>query len=277
MTIEDRVLRDLHRAAIAHGRRGIAVPSIDLDASATEVGGRAVAQQALKRLVQAQRVLRVRRDLLVLPDSTGLIGVELADLVHAVAPRPYVVTAGAALQHAGLTDQHYFAWAVLVPRETSEVVYRGQTANFYATDQTNIWASVDAARAGTSNTTSGFATPERAIIDALNHPRYGMSLVQVADALQLAVKRDRRFLSRLQTAVQHYSAGARKHSSRSAARRVGLLVEQLFGTRAAAPYRALIGENRTAILLRPGSNTSGSLDRTWRVSVNAHLDLSDES
>ena len=265
MTVEDAVLRELHRAALEAGRRGVAIPSADLDAVARRTGDRRAAEQAVTRLIRAQRVMRVRRDLLVLPDSTGLLSVDLVDLVDAIAPQPYLITGGAALQHAGLTDQHFFGHAVLVPTEGTDLRYRGQTATFFKTDPTNIWGSQLDGR-------PRWALPERALIDALNHPRYGVSLTQALDALLRAAARDVAFLDRLHAAVLRYSAGSKGHSSRSSARRVGLVVERLFGTDAAAPYRDLVGANRTPVLMRPGGSPAGPIDTTWRVVVNAVLE-----
>lgn len=265
MTRQDLVLRELHRAAVDAGRRGISVPSVDLDVVARQAGSRETAEQALKRLVQAGRVVRVRRDLLVLPDVTGLLGVDLADLVDVVAPLPYLITGGRALQHFKLTDQHFFSLVVLTPAELAELHWRGQTAAFYTTTPGNIWGEEPGTR-------PRYAQPERVLVDVLNHPRYGVSLTQALDALSLAVSRDGDFLDRLLAAVRRYHAGAHGHGSRSSARRVGLVVERLFGAEAAAPYRDLIGKNRSPVLLRPGSTAPGQLDESWRVIVNAVLE-----
>jgi len=259
------VLRELHRAALEAGRRGIAVPSVDLGLVARRCGGRAAAEQAIVRLIQAGRVMRVRRDLLVLPDTTGLLNIDMVDLVDAIASQPYMITAGAALEHFDLTDQHSFGHVVLVPNEAAPLRYRGQTAAFFKTDPTNIWG-------WDPETRPRYALPERAIVDVLNHPRYGVSLTQAIDALRRAAVLDIAFLDRLHGAVLRYSAGSRGHSSRSSARRVGLVVERLFGARAATPYRDLVGANRAPVLLRPGGSPSGPLDSTWRVVVNAVLE-----
>jgi predicted transcriptional regulator of viral defense system len=265
MTIEDVVLRELHRAAVEAGRRGISVPSVDLDAAARTTRDRAVAAEALRRLVRAQRVFRVRRDLLVLPDATGLLGVDLVDLIDAVAPRPYLITGGRALEHFGLTDQHSFGVVVLVPREVATLTYRGQTATFFETAPENIWGAEPDVR-------PCYAAAERALIDVLNHPRYGVSLTQALDALIRAVADDPGFHDRLLAAVVRYGAGSHGHGSRSSARRVGLLVERLFGADVAAPYRTLVGENRAPVLLRPGGSPDGPVDSTWRVAVNAAIE-----
>lgn len=265
MTIEDRVLREMHRAALEAGRRGIGIPSADLDAAARQTGDREAAEQALKRLVQAQRVVRVRRDLVVLPDATGLLSIEMDDLIDGIAPHPYLITGGGALEHFDLTDQHFFGLAVLVPREVTKLRFRGQTATFFKTDPTNIWGWEAEAR-------PRYALPERALVDSLNHPRYGVSLNQAADALLRAASHDTSFLDRLLAAVLRYGSGARGHSSRSSARRVGFVVERLFGPGAAAPYRDLVGSNRTPTLLRSGGPSAGPVDSTWRIVVNAVLE-----
>jgi predicted transcriptional regulator of viral defense system len=275
VNIEDRVLRDLHRVAINEGRPGIAVPSSDLVEIAAAVGGLDAATQALKRLAQSRRVIRVRRDLVVLPDAAGLLGVEFVRLLDVVSPRPYLITAGAALQHAGLTDQHYFTFPVLVSRETSELRYRGSTARFFVVDPSNLWGWHGAASLKTRRVRHGvspFASPERAIIDAINHPRYGMSLTQVSNALLRAVEHDRSFLRELHGAVSLYSAGSLAHGARAAARRTGYMVEQLFGAKAARPYRDLVGENRALALLRPGASRRGAVSHEWRLLVNARVE-----
>jgi predicted transcriptional regulator of viral defense system len=264
VTVEDEVLKQLHRAARDDGRNGVSVPSRDLDRVARHVGGRVQAERAIERLVQAGRVKRARRDLLVLPDVTGLLGVDLVDLVDAVAPRAYLITAGRALAEHELTDQYFFGVAVLVPKEVETLKYRQQTATFFRVDPSNIWGAESEAR-------PCFARPERAIVDALNHPRYGVSLTQALDALLTAESRYPMFLDRLLETVVRYSAGSKGHGSRAAARRMGLIVEELFGEDAAAPYLTLIGSNRSPVLLRPGGSSVGEVDRRWRVRRNIAL------
>lgn len=263
MTVEDLLLRDLHRAAIDAGRAGVAVPSVDLPSMVDRARSQASIDQALLRLTRSGRVIRVRRDLLVLPDAAGLLRVDLVDLVDAVASGPYLITGGRALQHAELSDQHWFGIDVLTARAGAPLRWRGQQAQFHQTDPTNLWGAVPDMR-------PCYALPERALLDVLNH-QYGVSLTQAIDALILAVSRDTLFLERLHNAVLNYGAGARKHGARAVARRVGLLVERLYGADAAEPYRALVGENWAPVPLRPGSKAVGELNRTWRVIENATI------
>lgn len=265
MTLDDDVLRELHRAAATVGRRGISIPSIDLGAAAKKIGGRKAAEEALGRLARAKRVTRVRRDLVVLPDATGLVDVRIENLIDVITPEPYLITGGAALERASLTGQHFFGIAVLTPSRVAKLEWRSQHANFFVTDPSNIWGDDD---------TPGprFASPERAVIDALNHPRYGVPLAVVLEALKLAAARDEQFLGCLVAAVERYGAGRQAHSSRAAARRVGLVVERLFGERASVPYLDLIGANEAPALLRPGGKRTGEVDRRWRVLVNAAIE-----
>jgi len=181
------------------------------------------------------------------------------DLVGTIAGRPYLITAGRALEHHDLTDQHFFGVIVLTADRVESLAYRGQTAKFLYTDPRRIWG----AEQGTG---PNYAMPERAIVDVLNHPHYGVSLTQALDALLLAVSRDPAFTDRLLDTVIRYDSPA-------AARRVGLVVERFLGTEAASPYRALIGENRAPVLMRPRGNPDGKLDAPWRVVVNAVLEL----
>jgi predicted transcriptional regulator of viral defense system len=258
MKLEDKVLRELHRAALDAGRHALAVPSVDLDVVAARTGSREAAQKAIQRLVQAGRVVRVRKDLLVLPDTAGLLGVDLVDLVDAITPRPYLITGGRALEHHELTDQHFFGVVVLTPGSLRTLSFRAQSATFLRTDPANIWGWQDDAR-------PRYALPERAIVDVLNHPRYGVSLTQSLDALFLAAGKYPAFLDRLLETVAHYNSPA-------VARRVGLVVERLFGTAHAEPYRGLVGANRAPVRLRARGTANGPLDTTWRVVVNAAIE-----
>lgn len=264
MTVEDMLLRDLHRAAIDAGRPGVAVPSADLPPIVGRARSQASIAQALHRLTRSGRIVRVRRDLLVLPDAAGLLRVDLVDLVDAMASGPYIITAGRALQHAELTDQHWFGIEVLAARGGAPLCWREQQARFHQTDPTNLWGAVPDMR-------PSYALPERALLDVLNHPQYGVSLTQALDALILAARRDTQFLGRLHRAVLRYGAGARNHGARAVARRVGLLVERLYGADAAEPYLALVGENWAPVPLRPGGKAAGTINRTWRVIENATI------
>jgi predicted transcriptional regulator of viral defense system len=255
MSLEDRVLREMHGLALDAGRPSVSVPSSDLDSLSGVADGKWSAQSAIQRLVRSGRVTRVRRDLLVLPDSTGRLKLDLPDLIDVVAPQPYLITAGRALEHHDLIDQHFFGVTVLTPKELEPLSFRGQSAKFVKTDVENIWDWVETPR-------PRYALPERAIVDALNHPRYGVSLSLAVDALLAAERRDPNFTDRLLDTVRRFESPA-------IARRVGYVVHRFVGPDAAMPFRKLIGQNRSPVMLRPTGRRTGDVDSAWRVLVNA--------
>ncbi|HWF17133.1 MAG TPA: hypothetical protein VG244_13190 [Acidimicrobiales bacterium] len=255
MALEDQILVDLHRAAALASRPGIAVPSRDLEATSREIG-RQGTKDAVSRLVRAGRVQSVRRDLVILPDATGRMTVGLPELIKVVVPSHHLITGGRALEEHRLTNQHFFSIVVLVPNPVSGFIYRGQKAVFLTTPEERIW--------GWQEDGPHFAVPERAIVDAVSHPRYGVSLPMATEALTSASLRDPDFLERLASA-------ARRYGSTATARRLGLLVTRLFGRDAAEPFHELIGESRTPVPLRPGGQSKGEFDHEWRVILNASV------
>ena len=254
--IEDRMLRDLHRATSLAGRPGIAVPSQDLVRETQAMGRRAVAA-ALHRLTRSGRVLSVRKDLLVLPDATGRVTVTLPDLIEVVAPERHLITGARALDMNGLTDQYSFIVVVLVPTPVQGFTYRGEEAVFLTTRPARIW--------GWQPDGPHIASPERAILDGVSHPRYGVTLHMAIRALQSAVDQDLKFLKRLLKA-------ARKYDSAATARRVGLIVDRLCGPAAAQPFHQLIGDSRSPVVLRPGGERTGEINRQWRLIMNASVE-----
>lgn len=255
------MLRELHRAAVLADRPGVSVPSIDASRADAMTGAHARTTDAIRRLVADGRAVHVRRDLLVLPDATGLSRVTVPDLVDATAPQPYLITGGRALQARGLTDQHFLIVVVLAPSPVAEFAYRGERARFLITAARRIWGWAD-------EPGPRIARPERALMDAFSHPRYGVSFSQALGALQLAA-REQGFLGALASAAARYGSG-------SACRRVGFVVERLYGPAAAEPFVRLIGSSLAPTPLRPRGPHGGPVDRRWRVVVNADVEAAAE-
>jgi predicted transcriptional regulator of viral defense system len=257
ITLEDRILIELHRAGNLSGRPGIVVPSIDLSTVKERLGNQRV-RDALKRLVHSGRVLSVRHDLLVLPDATGRVTVGITELIDVVAPAPYLITGGRALEVHRLTDQHSFSVVTLVPRPVLDFTFRGEKAVFSTARDTRIWGWVEDG--------PHIALPERALIDAVRSSDYGVPLSMAIAALHSAVARDSNFTNKL-------ARSARRFDSAAVSRRLGLLVESCCGHEAAEPFRDLLGTSRTPVLLRPGGLPSGKIDTSWRVVINATTQL----
>ena len=169
-------------------------------------------QEALGRLARKGQLTAVRKDLLVLPDVTGRVTAGLDQLIDAVAPEPYLITGGRALEHHRLTDQHYFSIPVSAPsRDHAHVP--GERAVFLAT-------SPEAHLGLGGRRASRYATPERVIVDVVDSPRYSVAFSQVVSALNLAVRRDPELLERLVEVLGRLR-------QLPPARRVGLLVDRL--------------------------------------------------
>ncbi len=128
---------------------------------------------------------------------------------------------------------------------------------FLVTQPDRIWGWEDGER-------PRYATAERALVDVISNARYGVSVSQALSALSLAVGRDSRYLDRLRDGVERYGEQA-------TARRVGLLVDRLFGADAASPFLELIGTRRAPVLLRPTGAAHGPLDAKWGVTVNVDI------
>lgn len=261
--LEDRVLVELRRAAHLAGRPDICVPSRDLDGAVEISGSRQTSYRAIERLVGRGRLARVRRDLLVFRDETGLINADLLGLVAAVASKPFLVTGGRALELSEVTDQHYFGVSILSPARVTRMVWKGETARFFLTDPARIWGAEPLP--DLLGSTIPVASVERAILDSLYHPRYGVSLDQAVAALRKALA-EPAFLARLKEATARYAVTA-------VARRVGFLVERLASPQAAEPFLAHIGSGPAPSLLRPGTDSLGEIDRRWRININVRLDL----
>lgn len=265
-TQDDVVLQELHRAAILAERAGISIVSEDAARADRITGSRGRTKRALGRLAGAGRIVPVRRGVLALPDSAGLITTTLEELIAVIAHPPYLITGGRALQYHRLTDQHFFGAVVLTARPVSKFEWRGERATFLTTASERIWGGVPTRPPGPHRVRPLIATTERALLDAVNHPRYGVSLAQAFAALQLSLKRDSRFRARLAKATRRYE-------SASTARRIGFLVERIAGREAAEPFFELIGNSPTPVDLRTTGPREGPVDNKWKVRVNADLEL----
>ena len=257
--IEDLVFVEMQRASRLANRDGIVVPSLDLFVADQRTGSRKLTKSAINRLVKAGKVRTVRRDLLVLSNVTGQFVVGVSELIGAIAPWPYMITGGRALQEYKLTDQHYFSTTVLVPSRVSKFEYDGEKAVFIAATKDKIWGWKNVRKLH-------IATPDRAIIDSLSSSRYNVSFSQALTALNLAIQGNSKFLEEL-------ISSTRRYGSHSLARRIGFLISQLVGHDAAEPFGDMIGFSRTPVLLRPGGRIDGVLDTKWRLVINATTEL----
>jgi predicted transcriptional regulator of viral defense system len=201
----------------------------------------------------------VRRGTYVLVDAGGNVRVDVLNLIAALTSEPYLITAGRALQFHDLTDQHYRLVVVLVSRQARSWSWRGETIRYSRTDR-----NIKSAAARTRKTRAAIATPERALADSLAHPNWGVTLAQVAEALDAMLRRDRGSADRLAAVVaQGYG--------HALARRFGFLVSHLADAATARGFLPLRGRGKAATKLLSGGPDDGAIDSLWGVRENVDV------
>jgi predicted transcriptional regulator of viral defense system len=246
----------LYRSTVLAGRPGIVVLEADLPALEERFGSRARSRALIHRLERSGRLRQVRRGAYTMVDAGGNVRAEILDLVAALTPKPYAVTAGAALQFHGLTDQHFRLLVVLVNTQLRPWSYRGQTIRYARTGRRLVGVGTRSRR-----TVAVVANPARAVADSLDHPAWGVTLPQVAEAIDRLLKRDLAFADTLAAEV----ADSYGHAL---ARRLGYVITVLAGADAARPFLLLRGRSKAATKLSASGPERGPLDTTWGVRVN---------
>ena len=250
----------LLRTASLARRPGVTVLIDDLPVLDELTGSRAESHELIAALERDGRLRRVRRGAYALVDPAGGVRAGLLDLIAALTPRPYLVTAGRALQFHDLSDQHFRRVHVLAPRQLRPWSWRGDEVRYARTDK-----SLRGVATRTRKTAAHVATPARAIADSLGHPAWGVTLAQAVEALDIMLARDPTFADRLAGEI----AGRDSHAL---ARRLGFLVSRLAGEDAARGFLPLRGDSKAATALRAGAAGSGPIDQIWRVRENADVE-----
>jgi predicted transcriptional regulator of viral defense system len=254
-------LTQLARAASLAGRPGVVVVEEDLTVVEAMVRSRTRAHQLLQELESHGRLRSVRRGVYTLVSQTGTIEAGLLDLIAAITPTPYIVTAGRALQFHELSDQHFRLVVVAAPRKLHSWAWRGDTVRYARVGRHRLRGSVIRTR----RTAARVASPERAILDSLEHPAWGVSLSQVVEALDVAVRRNDDFVDRL-------AAEAALAQNNAVARRLGFLVSRVVGDPDARAFLALRGSSKAITPLQAGGAQTGRIDRMWRVRENVEFE-----
>jgi predicted transcriptional regulator of viral defense system len=256
--VEEAYVR-LSRSSRLAGRPGVAVLEADIGVLDEFTGSRTESRRLVGRLESDGRLQRVRRGAYVLVDSSGVVRVNLLDLIAALTPNPYLVTAGRALQFHELSDQHYRRVHVLAPSQQRTWSWRGDEVRYAQTEKSLRKAT------RTRSTRARIALPERAIVDSITHPGWGVTLAQVVEAVDLMLGRDARFPDLLAAEV----VGRDSHA---AARRLGFLVARLAGEESARVFLPLLGESKAATPLLAGTGAVGPIDSVWRIRANVDVD-----
>jgi predicted transcriptional regulator of viral defense system len=209
----------------------------------------------------------VRRGAYVVRPRSRALAITALELVGALERDGHLVTAGAALAFHRLSDQSFRTIIVLTPAQQRGWVWQGERVVYVQTRRDRIWGERVMRPAAWP---TWIARPERAILDALAHPKWGVSLSQVVEAVGNGLREtrqsDTRFSERLAQAAARYGNAA-------VSRRLGFIVSELAGDAAAAPLRGLIGTSRTMTLLDPSGRAQGPTHTDWRLRENVPFDL----
>jgi predicted transcriptional regulator of viral defense system len=253
----EQVSARLARTAALAGRPGVLLTDSDLPELDPLVGSRARAYRIIDHLEAEGRLRKIRRGAYALVSPTGNVTVDLLDLVDALTPRPYLVTAGRALQFHGLTDQHFRRVVVLIHSQLRRWKWRGDEVRYARTARRRL----KGAATRTRRTNARVASAEGALVDSLGHSGWGVTLSQSVEALDAALRSNRTFpdLLAIETA---------EHGTHALARRAGFLISRLAGEEAARPFIALRGDSKAITPLAPGGAHVGPIDSTWRVREN---------
>lgn len=255
--LSERAFVALSRRAMDAGRHPVVRLDEDVEALDATTGSRRRSQDALRQLSRDGRLRRVRRGLYLLVAPTGSTDVRLLGLIDAVTPRPYLVTAGRALTEFNLSDQHFFRVIVLTSHRLNDWSWQGDQVHYALLTPERIWGLC------TPNGPS-IALPERAILDCLANPRWGVSIAQTAEAVDRAVPGC--------TSPERLARAAERYRSAAVARRLGYLLELLHGAAAAEPLLALRGRSHAHLPLSASASDRGPSSPRWGLRINVDPD-----
>ena len=218
-SLDDQVLIALHQAAVTALRPGIVVVSADAATADRVTGSRARTYQSLHRHVRAGRAVAVRRDLLVLRNAIGVAHATLLDLVDAITPGDYLVTGAEALRVRGLLTRRPDEVAILLGGQSTNFGWARQSTLYLRVSPARVWGG---ARIATGSARPGpmVAQPERALLDAVTHERFGVAADELADLLERAIAEDPAIVERLAEAAHRLGVAAVTRRARALAIRV---------------------------------------------------------
>ncbi len=255
--LSERAFVALNRRALDAGRHPVVRLDEDLQALDATTGSRRGSQDALRQLVRDGRVRRVRRGVYLVVAPTGSTDARVLPIIDAVTLRPYLITAGRALAELGLSDQHFFRVTVLTSHRLHDWSWQGDEVHHAMLAPERIWGPC---------TPDGpqVARPERAILDCLANPRWGVSLMQAAEAIDRALPDH--------TSPERLAQAAERYGSAAVARRLGYLLELLHGPGVAEPLLALRGRSHAHVLLSSSAPDHGPTSPRWGVRINIDPD-----
>jgi predicted transcriptional regulator of viral defense system len=254
--LSERAFVALNRRVLDAQRYPVVRLDEDMEALDAATGSRRRSQDALRQLKRDGRLRRVRRGTYLLVAPTGSTDVRVLSLIDALTPSPYLITAGRALSELGLSDQHFFRVIVLTDHRLSDWAWQGDEVRYALLAPERIW--------GQARDSPSIALPERAILDCLANPRWGVSLPQATEAVDRALPDH--------TDPERLAQTAERYGNAAVARRLGYLLELLHGSKAAEPLLPLRGRSHAHVLLSSSGPDRGPTSPRWNLRVNVDPD-----
>lgn len=218
-------------------------------------GSAAAARNLVNSLAAKDWIVPIRRGIWAVRSRKLTLEISALDVVGFVTPDLHLVTVGRALSEHRLSDQTFHSIVVITNARLKGWQWQGETVKYVMMPPARIWGAAERS----SLLPTHLASEERALLDSLAHPRWGVSLAHLVEALA-------RYLQRAGETDKLALAAAR-YKNAHLARRLGFLIERLGGDGKALPFRALRGRTKGAIplnLLMP-TERQPNLDSRWGV------------
>jgi predicted transcriptional regulator of viral defense system len=184
-------------------------------------------------------------------------------MVGDISRHPHLVTGGAAFSRAGLSDQSFRTIIVLTAHPQRPWGWLGESVRYLRVRPAMLWGGRTYAGSGSTK----IARPARAVLDCISHPRWGVTLQEIAKAIWKEERLRPGF-------VDDLASDAARYGNALAARRLGYLVEQVAGRDSARAFLPLRGRSNAVVPLLPrAASLEGSIDSTWRLRINADPQL----
>lgn len=218
------------------GQRVLRIPE-DMPLVIDVAGTTAAARALVESLATKDWIVPIRRGIWAVRSRALTLEVSALEIVGFVSPGLHLVTAGRALAEHQLSDQSFRSVIVITETRLRGWQWQGENVKYVKIPPSRIWGAAE--RAWLLPTR--LASEERALLDSLAHPRWGVALAHLVEALD-------RYLDRAGN-TEKLALAAARYRNAHLARRLGFLIERLHGDRMALPFRALRGRTKGAIPL----------------------------
>lgn len=216
---------------------------------------------AVRKLARREVLVPIRRGAWAVRSERGTLPAGALALVGWLTPQTHLVSAGAALARHGLTDQAFRTIIVAVAVPQRDWAWQGEQVAYREVSPSRLWGAARS-RSARQGALTQVASAEKAVLDCLAHPSWGVSVPQVAQAIA-------RYLGRRPEGdAEPLFAAARRLGVQAVTQRLGYLTELVAGEGAAEPIHRLVPTNAAVVTLGTRSGRSGTLNTRWRVRVN---------